>query len=367
MSASSSHSGRRQNKSASSSDSGRRQNKSTSSSDSGRRQNKSAASSDSGRRPGTTAEGVRVEGQIWSTHVGGPLAGEGAPEAEAGEVPRELDLDLDEPRTALILALADDELLAGHRASHWTGVAPSLEEDIAFSGIAQDEINHADVWYQVLVAANGTGGAGDRAAVDRLALGRHPSEYRHAIILERPPRDFGYTLARHLLYDHADAVRLAALVDSADPDVAAVSRKLAHEERYHLEHADAWFARLAHGDDEQRERLGDGLRAAFEEALWIFEPTAGEEEALSAGVLPTPSGELLTRWLDLVGAMLEEADLADAVATSGVERREDGSWAVPEDLFAEPGGRRGRHTPDFTEDAWVEMTALHRAHAGATW
>jgi ring-1,2-phenylacetyl-CoA epoxidase subunit PaaC len=40
---------------------------------------------------------------------------------------------------------------------------------------------------------------------------------------------------------------------------------------------------------------------------------------------------------------------------------------VPEDLFSEPGGRRGRRTSDFTEDAWVEMTALHRAHPGATW
>ncbi len=43
----------------------------------------------------------------------------------------------------LVLALADDELVLGHRDSEWTGHAPILEEDIAFSNIAQDEIGHS--------------------------------------------------------------------------------------------------------------------------------------------------------------------------------------------------------------------------------
>ncbi len=270
----------------------------------------------------------------------------------------EIGIDPDEPRTALILALADDDLLMGHRASHWTGVAPSLEEDIAFSGIAQDEINHADVWYQLVAD-------GDRDAVDRLGLGRPPQLYRHAVICERPPGGFAYTLARHWLYDHADAVRLAALIDSSDPEVAAIARKLVHEERYHLEHADTWFLRLANGGDEPRRRLRDALAAAFDEALWLFEPTVNEVQAVTDGLLPVPSGELLVRWLDVVGPMLEEADLADVVTT--VARDDDGSWRVPGDLFTEPGGRHGVHTEDFTEDAWAEMTALHRAHPGVTW
>src|SRR5690606_14780200 len=47
------------------------------------------------------------------------------------------------PRAQVLLAVADDALISGHRASHWTGVAPSLEEDLAFSTIAQDGIGHA--------------------------------------------------------------------------------------------------------------------------------------------------------------------------------------------------------------------------------
>lgn len=262
-------------------------------------------------------------------------------------------VDLADPVVAFLLAVADDDLVAGQRASHWTGVAPSLEEDIAFSGIAQDELNHADVWYQLLVSRASDGGA-DREAVDALGLGRLPDGYRHATLVEHPPRDFAYTLARHFLYDHADAVRLAALAGSSDAEVAAIARKLAHEERYHLEHAGAWFWRLARGGDEAAGRLRDALAATWGEALWMFEPTPGEEEVVASGVLPTPSRELLARWLEVVEPVLAEAGSGDVVA-------------VPDDPFAEPGGRHGVHTPDWTDDAWVEMTAMYRAHPGARW
>ena len=43
----------------------------------------------------------------------------------------------------LILKMADDALIIGHRNSEWTGLGPILEEDIAFSSMAQDKIGHA--------------------------------------------------------------------------------------------------------------------------------------------------------------------------------------------------------------------------------
>ncbi|MGH3443130.1 MAG: 1,2-phenylacetyl-CoA epoxidase subunit PaaC [Nitriliruptorales bacterium] len=278
----------------------------------------------------------------------------------------QLDVSLDDPRTALVLALADDDLVMGHRALHWTGVAPSIEEDIAFSGVAQDEINHADVWYQLVVAsaARPGSGDGDREQVDALGLGRLPDQYRHAVLLEREPGDFAFTLARHWLYDHADTVRLRSLGQSTDPDIAAIANKLLHEERYHVRHADTWFWALVRGGDEPRRRLREALRQTFEGALWLFEPTAGEQDLVDAGVMPVGSGEWLTRWLDVVGAMLEEAELDDAV--SGVRRPEAGDWLVPSDLFDAGGGRRGQHTHEWTQ-AWQEMTELYRAHPGANW
>ena len=46
-----------------------------------------------------------------------------------------------------LLAIADDELVLGWRDSEWTGIAPMLEEDVAFSSIAQNEIGHARALY----------------------------------------------------------------------------------------------------------------------------------------------------------------------------------------------------------------------------
>ncbi|HSK23640.1 MAG TPA: 1,2-phenylacetyl-CoA epoxidase subunit PaaC [Egicoccus sp.] len=261
--------------------------------------------------------------------------------------------DLTTPRARLLLVLADDELISGHRASHWTGVAPSLEEDLAFSTIAQDEINHADLWYQVLL---GEDRPDMRAGVDALGLGREPDAYLHAIVCERPPHDFAYTLARHWAYDRFDVIRLAALADSSDGAISAVARKLLHEERYHLEHADYWFGRLADGGDEARRRLHDALAQVLPEALGLFESFDGEDVAVGAGLLPVPHAELRVRWAEIVGGMLDGSGMGDLLPAVDA--------AAPDEAS---GGRHGRHSSDFTDDVWPEMTALHRAYPGATW
>ena len=261
--------------------------------------------------------------------------------------------DLTAPRTQVLLAVADDALISGHRSSHWTGVAPSLEEDLAFSTIAQDGINHADVWYQ-LVAGNA--GTDVRATVDALGLGRPPDAYRHAILCERPPRDFAFTLARHWAFERFDAVRLDALADSTDPDVAAVATKLLHEARYHLEHADHWFARLSRGGADPHERFGAALAAALPEALGLFEPVDGEDATIEDGLFPVGHLGLRERWLEVVAPLLSEAGYDEVVP--------DADSATPADAS---GGRRGEHSPDFLDDVWPEMTRLYREHPGARW
>ena len=42
-----------------------------------------------------------------------------------------------------VLSMADDEFVIGFSDSEWTGIAPILEEDVAMSSIAQDELGHA--------------------------------------------------------------------------------------------------------------------------------------------------------------------------------------------------------------------------------
>jgi ring-1,2-phenylacetyl-CoA epoxidase subunit PaaC len=290
-----------------------------------------------------------------------------------------------EPRVSLLFALADDELILGHRLSEWTGWVPYIEEDLALSSIAQDEIAHARMLYEVASTIDGRD-------PDALALGRSPDEYRNAVLCERPNRDFAYTVARHWLYDTADDVRLRTLRTSAMKELREVAEIFLLEERYHLEHARAWFARLAHGPVEARRLFSEALTQAIGEAVALFEPLENEAALLSDGTLPRANEDLLAEWLGVVGRALDEAGLEhvfgartegstgdlvptasgaieetgarETLAVPGVERR-DGAW-VHSGGFAGAGGRRGRHSDDF-EPLWAEMTALYRSHPGARW
>ena len=142
----------------------------------------------------------------------------------------------------LLLGLADDELVIGWRDSEWTGIAPLLEEDVAFSSIAQNEIGHARALYELVARERET-------TADELAFDRAPDEYRCARIVELRLPDWEKTIARHYLYEEADAARLGQLKDSDDAEIAGLAAKIDREEAYHRMHAQMWFDRLR---DEQR-------------------------------------------------------------------------------------------------------------------
>ena len=80
-------------------------------------------------------------------------------------------------RGQLLLSLADDELILGWRDSEWTGIAPTLEEDVAFSSIAQNEIGHARALYELAAVELDTD-------ADALAFDRAPDEYQCAPLVE---------------------------------------------------------------------------------------------------------------------------------------------------------------------------------------
>jgi ring-1,2-phenylacetyl-CoA epoxidase subunit PaaC len=141
-------------------------------------------------------------------------------------------------RADLLLPLADDELILGWRNSEWTGIAPFLEEDVAFSSIAQNEIGHARALYELAARDLGT-------TADELAFDRAPDEYRSCKLVElRFVPDWSRTIARHYLYETADQVRIGALKESDGADVAGLAAKIDREEAYHRMHAQMWLDRL---------------------------------------------------------------------------------------------------------------------------
>jgi ring-1,2-phenylacetyl-CoA epoxidase subunit PaaC len=174
-----------------------------------------------------------------------------------------------------LLGLADDELVLGWRDSEWTGIAPMLEEDVAFSSIAQNEIGHARAVYSLL--------ADDP---DALAFDRKLEEYRCAPLVELHLLEWAHTIARRWLYEVADEIRITALKDDSDPAVAGLAAKIDREEAYHRMHAEMWHDRL---------RDASRFKAAVEE-LWPY----------ALGVLPA---ELRDELVERVG--LAEVDAVE--------------------------------------------------------
>jgi ring-1,2-phenylacetyl-CoA epoxidase subunit PaaC len=140
-------------------------------------------------------------------------------------------------RAQRLLELADDELILGWRDSEWTGIAPTLEEDVAFSSIAQNEIGHARALYELAAQDLGT-------TADALAFDRRPDEYRSAPLVTLRRMDWAHTIARHWLYETADELRIAELKASDDAEVAGLAAKMDREEAYHRMHAQMWADRL---------------------------------------------------------------------------------------------------------------------------
>ena len=162
---------------------------------------------------------------------------------------------MDEEVQSGLLEIADDELILGWRDSEWTGIAPFLEEDVAFSSIAQNEIGHARALYELVARERGT-------TADELAFDRSPDEYRCSPLVERRLMDWEKTIARHYLYEEADAERLERLKRSDDAKIAGLAAKIDREEAYHRMHAQMWYDRLR---DEPR------FTAALEELRPLLE------------------------------------------------------------------------------------------------
>ncbi len=202
---------------------------------------------------------------------------------------------------AYLVAWADDELILGHRDSEWTGFAPMLEEDLAFSSIAQDELGHAALIYHLVADLTGEN-------PDHLALRRPADDYRHAPLLEQPNGDWAYTIARHYLYDLADSTRLEALSESSYAPLAGIARKMAREEHYHRLHGEMWWDRLATGTVESRQRLAVAARAVTPLVGAVFGGTDGQRLLLAEGILPKSSANLPATWGDLARPFLETVD-----------------------------------------------------------
>jgi ring-1,2-phenylacetyl-CoA epoxidase subunit PaaC len=240
-----------------------------------------------------------------------------------------------------LVSLADDEFVLGHRDSEWTGYAPILEEDIAFSNIAQDELGHALALYTL---------AQDLGSLppDALAFERKWQDFRCCKFVQYPKGDFAYTVVRQFLFDMAEQVRMSSLTKSSFDGLRNTAAKILAEEAYHRMHTQALVERLGNATEESHRRMQQAVDEAFPQSLGMFEPIEDEETLVAQGIV-TASQSLLKEWKEWTTPVLEKASLKPPAA------------GKPEN-----GGRNGKHT-EHLEPLVADLQSVYKLAPGGNW
>src|SRR5688572_29443706 len=221
----------------------------------------------------------------------------------------------------LLYKIADDQLILGHRNSEWTGMGPLLEEDIAFSSMAQDKVGQSQALYTLL---HGLG----EDDPDQLAFMREASAFRNCVLVELPNGEYDFSIIRHFLFDTAEAIRFEMLASSSYQPLAQLAVKIRGELRYHTLHANAWVAKLGTATDESIARMQGALDYALPFALGIFESSPHEKALMEDGIF---QGE----------ARLQEVWRVRVESVIGKTKLRLPSW---DSLKAVNGGRAGQHS-----------------------
>jgi ring-1,2-phenylacetyl-CoA epoxidase subunit PaaC len=241
----------------------------------------------------------------------------------------------------LLYRIADDLLIQGHRNSEWTGMGPLLEEDIAFSSMAQDKIGQSHALYDILHQLG-------EQPPDTVAFTRNAAQFHNCIFVELPNGEYDFSLIRHFLFDTSLALRFDLLTQSTYTPLKELARKIRGELKYHTLHANTWITQLGSATDESVARLQASLEKAWPYALGIFEESAHESELITSGVF---AGERLLheKWVNAVAEIVKKTKLE-----------------IPQNTAPVLGGRAGRHS-EHLQPLLDEMSEVFKIDPGAEW
>jgi ring-1,2-phenylacetyl-CoA epoxidase subunit PaaC len=243
----------------------------------------------------------------------------------------------------LLYKIADDQLILGHRNSEWTGFGPLLEEDIAFSSMAQDKVGQSQALYVILHQLG-------EQPPDTVAFMRNAGQFHNSILVELPNGEYDFSLIRHFLYDTAEALRFEMLTRSSYQPLAQLAVKIRGELRYHTLHANTWIKQLGSATNESISRLQRSLEFALPYALGLFERSPFENDLIQDGIF---EGEevLQQEWQRKVEHLISQTKLT-----------------LPNLNHIKPilGGRTGKHS-EHLQPLLDEMSEVFRIDPTAEW
>lgn len=242
-----------------------------------------------------------------------------------------------------LLHLGDNALILSHRLSEWCGHAPVLEQDIALANIALDLLGQARM---LLTHAGEVEGRG--RLEDDLAYFRTTPQFRNALLVEYPNRDWAYTIVRQFFFDAYHYYHCQALLHSTDTHLAAIAEKALKECTYHLRYSSEWMVRLGDGTPTSHQKM----QAAVDD-LWMYTgelttPSPTEQAVLETGIGPDLLN-IKALWDSKVADILAEATLLK-----------------PAQTWMQRGGKSGQHT-EHLDFLLAEMQHLQRTYPGQNW
>lgn len=242
-----------------------------------------------------------------------------------------------------LLKFADDSFIMGQRLSEWCGEGPYLEEDIALTNIALDELGQANNFYQYAsrVADNGK-------SEDDLAFLRYEHEYVNAHWVELPNEDYAQTILKVYVFSVYQKLMYEALSDSAHEQLSALAQKSLKEVKYHYTHASSWMKIFAQGTEESKSRLIKAIENIWEYTKGLFAKVEGEDDLIALNIAPDVD-ELYKEFVAITTKDFQEYGLA-----------------FPENPFMQPKSRTGYHTEYFGY-ILCELQYMQRAYPGCTW
>lgn len=247
------------------------------------------------------------------------------------------------PIKELLYKIADDQLILGHRNSEWTGIGPLLEEDIAFSSMAQDKVGQSQAFYKLLHDLG-------ESEPDTVAFTRNAEQFHCCQFVELPIGEYEFSLIRHFLFDHAELIRFELLTQSSYKPLAQLAQKIKGEIKYHVMHANEWIKQLGNATEESVTRMQKALDQALPYALGIFEPSPYEKELIQEQLFQGEK-KLQEQWVKNISSIIQLTQLKPI------------NFNILKPIY---GGRLGEHTSHL-QPLLDEMTEVFRIDPSAEW
>lgn len=239
--------------------------------------------------------------------------------------------------------LGDNGLILAQRLCGWCGHAPELEIDLALANIGLDLLGQARNFLAYSAELQGT-----QHSEDSLAFTRSEREFHNLLLVEQPNGNFADTLVRQYLMDAWHLALFGRLIESRDPQLAAIAAKAIKEVRYHLRFSRGWLVRLGQGTDVSHAKTQRALNELWRFTHELFEADALEQQLADEGIGVNPT-ELEAQWCTEVDSGLHDAGLA-----------------TPQETPYRSGGKRGLHS-EHLGPLLAEMQSLARSHPGLQW